>query len=92
MCVVYCVCLVVLYVCVPPQSGKNGIADWFEVNLKINSNQTEPHFDQYTNFYIVKDTLGSLKSITESEKKQNYSKYFVKHMDRIRDFVFKGNL
>jgi len=31
MCVVYCVCLVVLYVCVivcvPPQSGKNDIAD-----------------------------------------------------------------
>jgi len=30
---------------------------------------TEPHFDQYKDFYIAKNTLGSLKSITESEGK-----------------------
>jgi len=30
---------------------------------------TEPHFHQYKDFCIAKNTLGSLKSITESEKK-----------------------
>ena len=52
---------------------------------------TEPHFDQYTDFHTVKDTLkGSLKSIRESEEKTKLLeewKYFVKHMDRRRGFV-----
>ena len=52
---------------------------------------TEPHIDQHTYFYTVKDTLkGSLKSIRESEEKTKLLDewtYFVKHMDRRRGFV-----
>jgi len=44
------------------------------------------------NFTTVKDTLqGSLKSIRESEEKTKILdewKYFMKHMDRRRGFVF----
>ena len=64
------------------------VHDGFRITTK---GITEPHIDQYTDFYTVKDTLkGSLKSIRESEEKTKLLdewKYFVKHMDRGRGFV-----
>jgi len=64
------------------------VHDGFRVTSK---GITEPYIDQYTDFNSVKDTLkGNLKSIRESEEKTKLLdewKYYVKHMDRRRDFV-----